>query len=79
MTIDVQELSKEQLRKSKTWLRYADISGICLGCKEHADILDGCCGIGIAFEGGTEHYGDLWDQIEEELKTVGAGEAARLK
>jgi hypothetical protein len=66
--INVEDLPEEQLKKSKTWLRYVDAFGSCTACGEHCSLLDPCCGSPVWFEGGTESFDSLWEQIEDELK-----------
>lgn len=65
--VDVTELPESILKKSPTWLRYADECGRCHRCHEMTGLLDPCCGASVDFEGGTKNWEDLWNQIEEEL------------
>ena len=55
------------LNKSETYVSCYDDTGICLTCGEHAGVLEGCCGSGVDFEGGSVHRDDLISDIAHEL------------
>ena len=61
------ELPESQLKKSPTWVKYADEFGTCSGCGEHSGVLEYCCGDRVHFEGGTMDSEELWNEIEAEL------------
>lgn len=66
-TWNVEDLSDAELKNSPTWLKYVDVCGRCHRCKEMTGALDPCCGVSIDFEGGSLHYEDLWEEIENEM------------
>lgn len=65
--MDVIDLPKEDLEKSKTYRKYVNAVAMCAQCKEMCSPLYVCCGNASSFEGGFLSAMKLWEKIEEEL------------
>lgn len=76
---DIWDLPRSQLKKSNTWLKWADDFGMCTRCKEYIEVLGYCCNGTTYFEGGTIDSDDLWQEIEADLKDEAEQQAYDLK
>lgn len=67
--MDVLDMTVVELSKrSETYRKYVDQTGLCHSCKEWTDVLEPCCGFPVEVEGSGEDSDVLWELIEDEVR-----------